>query len=62
MNLRTITIIAAIGFLISFIARLAVFPYEILSDNPKQWGWVILPLLTDLPLSLFLFTLYSKQK
>ena len=62
MNLRAITVIAALGLLIWLIVHFAIFPYESLTEYPKNWVWLFVPLVRDLPLSIFLFTLYGKQK
>ena len=62
MNLRTTTVIAAFGILLWLIVHFVLFPYESLGEYPKNWVWLLVPLLRDLPLSVFLFTLYGKQK
>lgn len=62
MNLRIITLIAAIGFLLGIIVHFALFEYEYLSEYPRMYVGLLFPLIRDLPLSIFLFTLYAKQK
>lgn len=70
MNLRAITLITAICLLLASIGQFAVTDYEGLfeylriapEESFKQWFWILRPLLVEVPISIFLFTLYTKQK
>ena len=71
MNLRVITLITAICLLLATIVQFAVTDYEGLFEylrtlDPEQrlrrWFWLLKPLLVEVPISIFLFTLYTKQK
>jgi len=61
MKLRTITIVAAIGLTIGIIIHFGTFPYAALVEYPRYWISFLLPLIAELPLALFPFTLYKKQ-
>ena len=71
MNLRVITLITAICLLLASIVQFAVTDYEgifeylrdvIPEERFRQWFWLLKPLLVEVPISIFLFTLYTKQK
>jgi hypothetical protein len=63
MLLRTTALMAGIGSALFILLHFATFPYEILADYElRNWIYLLIPLLRELPISIFFFVLFVKQK